>query len=173
MRVFITLVAALLLLGGCSHLTRLDGGGITGKRNFIFIRPFSGGDAPDEASKLISESFYKELTAADLFSDSGKIYDFDFYYGQPCPEGYDCYYITGKIVDYRYEKGCCGKDGVEMTAKIRFWNDMTKKPLFEISEWNNEVFDPEETDRLQAIQWLADDTADVLIDALLKELSGN
>lgn len=174
MRVFAVLTAVILLLGACTHLTRLSEQRIRGDRNFIFVRPFSGENSPEEVAKLVSESFYTKLTTTEFFSGrDGKTYKFDFYFGQQCPEGYDCYYITGEILNYRYRVGCCGTDGVEATSSIRFWDDMTKKPLFEVSEWNNEVFEPQEATHLQAIEWLAEDSAESLVKALLKELSKN
>ena len=159
---------------GCSHVSRLSNKTVSGSKNLIFIRPFSGEEIPVEVTKLLSERFYSKLTSKEFFhGNAGKLYSFDFYFGQPCPEGFDCYYITGEVSEYKYEEGCCGRDGVEVSATVRLWDDLTKKPLFEVSEWNSEVFEPEDVDQLQAIEFLADDSTDTLVNALLKELTHN
>jgi len=158
----------------CAQLTRLSEERITGENNFIFVRPFANIETPEEVAKLVSEQFYTKLEEEEFFRASeGKKFRFDFYMGQPCPDKYACYYITGEVKDYEYVTGCCGNDGVEVTATIRFWDDMTKKPLFEISEWNNEIFEPGDLSQLQAIGLLAEDSADSLVKALLRELSNN
>ncbi len=170
---FAALIIASLFLG-CSHVSRLSNQKISGSKNLIFIRPFSGEKTPVEVTKLISERFYSKLTSKEFFSGSaGKRYSFDFYFGQPCPNGFDCYYITGEVSEYKYVEGCCGRDGVEVSTTARLWDDLTKKPLFEVSEWNSEVFEPEDVDQLQAIELLADDSTKTLVDALLKELSSH
>ena len=166
------LISALFL--GCSHVNRLSSKKVSGSKNLIFIRPFSGDKIPEEVTKLLSERFYSKLTSKEVFTGSaGKLYSFDFYFGQPCPGDFDCYYITGEVSDYKYEEGCCGRDGVEVSTTVRLWDDLTKKPVFEVSEWNSEVFEPEDVDQLQAIELLADDSADTLVDALLKEITKN
>lgn len=173
MRLFFFLSIS-ILVASCTHMTKLSEERISGKKNFIFVRPFEVKNAPPEVGKLTSGKFFTGLESQDLFSGrDGKTYNFDFYMGQPCPADYKCYYITGSVIDFEYQKGCCGNDGVEASTNIKFWNDITKKPLFEISEWNNEIFEPEDTTRLDAMEMLAEDTAQTLIDALLKELSRN
>lgn len=174
MRILFAVIILSLFTNGCSHISRLSDEKITGNKNMIFFRPFSGGTSPDEVAKLISDNFYTKLTKREFFSGrNGKTYDFDFYMGQECPASFDCYYITGEVSKYHYEEGCCGRDGVSVQASIKFWNDLTKKPLFEVSESNNEVFEPEDMNQLQAIETLAEDTADILVTELLKELKSN
>ena len=159
---------------GCSHVSRLSDQKVSGSKNLIFIRPFSGSDVPAEVTKLLSESFYSKLTEKEFFGGAdGRLYNFDFYFGQPCPESFDCYYITGEVSNYKYEAGCCGMDGVEVSSTARLLDDLTGKPLFEVSEWNTEVFEPEDVSQLEAIKLLADDSANTLVEALLKELSSN
>jgi len=171
------LFAALILsffFNGCSHINRLSDEKIKSKNNMIFFRPFSGDSSPDEVVKLISEQFYTKLTKKKFFSGrEGKTFKFGFYMGQACPASLDCYYITGEVSDYKYEEGCCGHDGVKVKASIKFWNDLTKKPLFQISESNNEVFEPENVNQLQAIETLAEDTAHILVKELISELKSN
>ena len=124
--------------------------------------------------KLVSDRFYTKLTEKEFFSGrDGKTYRFDFYLGQQCPTSYDCYYITGEVSDYKYEEGCCGLDGVQVKTVIKFWNDLTKEPLFQVYESNNEVFEPEDLNQLQAMEVLAEDTARILVGELLDELSSN
>ncbi|MDH3974529.1 MAG: hypothetical protein OEV42_09650 [Deltaproteobacteria bacterium] len=174
MRILFALLIVSLFLNSCSHLNRLSDERITGKKNMIFFRPFSGASTPDEVIKLISDQFYTKLTKKDYFSGrNGKTYNFDFYMGQQCPAASDCYYITGEVSNYKYEQGCCGRDGVKVKAVIKFWNDLTKKPLFEVSESNNEVFESEDMNQLQAIEVLAEDTAHILVNELLDELQYN
>ena len=166
--------AILLTISSCSHVTQLSPKKISGERNMIFIRPFAANKAPDEVAKLISEKFYTTLSSENYFkNDKAKKYLFDFYLGQPCPDGFDCYYITGEVFDYKYDEGCCGRAGVETSARVLFWDDLTKKPIFEVSEWNSEVFEPEDLSQLEAIDLLAEDTSETLTDSLLKELSRN
>ncbi|MBE9536913.1 MAG: hypothetical protein IMF07_07000 [Proteobacteria bacterium] len=173
MRLFF-LLSISILIASCTHMTKLSEERISGKKNFIFVRPFAVENAPPEVGKLTSGKFFAQLESQDFFSGrDGKTYSFDFYMGQPCPTGYTCYYITGSVMDFEYQTGCCGNDGVEARTNIKFWNDITKTPLFEISEWNNEIFEPEDTSRLDAMEMLAEDTAQTLVDALLKELSRN
>ena len=174
MKSFFTAIIISILFLGCSHVSRLSDQKVSGGKNLIFIRPFSGEKIPVEVTKLLSEKFYSKLTSREFFSGrDGTIYSFDFYFGQPCPGGFNCYYITGEVSAYKYEEGCCGRDGVEVTTTVRLWDDLTKKPLFEVFEWNSEVFEPEDVDQLQAIELLADDSTKTLVDALLKELSSN
>ena len=174
MKSFLAALIISILFLGCSHVNRLSKQKVSGSKNLIFIRPFSGEKIPVEVTKLLSERFYSKLTSKEFFSGSdGKLYSFDFYFGQPCPNGFDCYYITGEVSAYKYEEGCCGRDGVEVSTMVRLWDDLTKKPLFEVSEWNSEVFEPEDVDQLQAIELLADDSTKTLVDALLKELSSH
>ena len=174
MKSFLAALLISILFLGCSHVSRLSTQKVSGSKNMIFIRPFSGEKIPVEVTKLLSERFYSKLTSKEFFSGkAGKLYSFDFYFGQPCPSGFDCYYITGEVSDYKYEEGCCGRDGVEVSTTVRLWDDLTKKPLFEVSEWNSEVFEPEDVDQLQAIELLADDSTKTLVDALLKELSSH
>ena len=174
MKSFLAALLISVFFLGCSHVNRLSKQKVSGSKNLIFIRPFSGDKIPAEVTKLLSERFYSKLTSKEFFSGNGdKLYSFDFYFGQPCPSGFDCYYITGEVSDYKYEEGCCGRDGVEVSTTVRLWDDLTKKPVFEVSEWNSEVFEPEDVDQLQAIELLADDSTDTLVDALLKEISSN
>ncbi len=174
MKAVIPAIILALFFASCTQFTRLSDQRIGGEKNFIFVRPFSGGLSPEEVAKLVSEKFFSRITTRKYFSGKeGKTYNFDFYMGQPCPADFDCYYITGEVSKYKYTVGCCGKDGVELTSNIKFWDDITKKPLFEISEWNNEVFEPQGVTQLQAIEWIAEDSANSLVKALLKELSKN
>ena len=174
MRLVTAFLLTAVLFNGCTHITRLSDENISGSKNFIFIRPFTNVNTPDAVAKLLSEKFYTKIEKEKRFSGrDGKIYRFDFYLGQPCPGDYECYYITGEVKDYKYTDGCCGNDGVEVSSNIKFWNDMTKKPLFEISEFNNEIFESGELSQLKAIEELAEDSADTLVKALLKELSKN
>ncbi len=169
-----TFIAISLTLFSCTHVTHINPKKISGEKNMIFIRPFSAPKVPDEVAKLISEKFYTTLSSEIFFkNDKAKKYRFDFYLGQPCPNGFDCYYITGEVLEYKYEEGCCGLDGVKTSVKVLFWDDLTKKPIFEVSESNNEVFEPEDLNQLEAITLLAEDTSKALTGALLKELSRN
>lgn len=173
MRFFIVLSIAMLAVS-CTHMTKLSEERITGKKNYIFVRPFGVENAPPEVGKLTSGKFFTSLESQDFFSGrDGKTYVFDFYMGQPCPTAYSCYYITGEVKDFVYKTGSFDNDGVEAVSNIKFWNDITKKPLFEITEWNNEIFDPENTTQLDAMEMLAEDTAQTLVNALLEELSSN
>lgn len=173
MRLFF-LLSISMIVASCTHMTKLSEERISGKKNFIFVRPFAVENAPPEVGKLTSGKFFSRLESQDFFSGrDGKTYSFDFYMGQPCPSDYTCYYITGEVKDFKYIPGSYDNDGVEATSNIKFWNDITKAPLFEITEWNNEVFDPEDTTRLEAMEMLAEDTAETLVNALLKELSRN
>lgn len=171
---FLLFLSISMILASCTHMTKLSEERISGRKNFIFVRPFAVENAPPELGKLTSGKFLAQLESQDFFSGrDGKTYNFDFYMGQPCPANYTCYYITGEVKDFEYKRGSFDNDGVEATSSVKFWNDITKAPLFEISEWNNEIFDPEEATRLDAMEMLAEDTAQALVNTLLSELSSN